>query len=254
MLSKFVKLKETLEKNPEKFDNFASYFWNSLTNLDAETNNFEIIKSDDYYLEIQNFFWPLWRNYITQTEINHIKKNNKESIKQNLLWQEWYIWWIALECWLIKSEKKIKKGILVWCGPYPETLIWLMDVFKDSNEWIWVDSNSEAVKIARKLLKNLEKWEKIIRIIKSDAAKIDYWSFDIIFLANWLNKKGKILEQIHKTMKDDLLILARNPIWSGIIIYEDILWNNILNRFEIQNAVQSSILGQTLLITKRYAE
>ncbi len=250
MIEKFIYLRSKLINWEVVFNDIAKIFWNYLIEFD-KSNLYNLNISNNKLISLTNFFWPLWRDYIFQKEVDFVKKFDLDkSINKNLLNQEWYFWDISYELKLIPLKENIKKWVLLWSWPYPETLFWLIDYFPKVNEWILIDVNQESINYSKWIIKKIYKWNTKIIYINDYAEKINYWNYDFVFMTNWLKFKKEILDQIYNSC-NDIIILLRNPIWAWVMIYEEVISVINSNKYEIKDRIQSSTLWETLLINPK---
>ena len=107
--------------------------------------------------------------------------------------------------------------IMVGCGPLPATLFCIHEN-TNVQKIIGVDNNREAVDTAVELLER----HKIPRIQIKHATGINfnYQEADIIYVANLVSPKKKILNQIIETAKNDVQLILRDPCGMGILLSE----------------------------------
>ncbi|MFT7184328.1 MAG: hypothetical protein ACI9QC_000667 [Oceanicoccus sp.] len=120
------------------------------------------------------------------------------------------------------DTKKCKRLVMVGCGPYPETILYLNENIEHT-EIIGLDESREAIYMSGKMLEsqNLEK----IELQSLAGYQFDFTEVDVVHIANFVPSKKKILDRIVETAPDHVQILVRTPQLLGSIFYTDPLTN-----------------------------
>jgi len=92
----------------------------------------------------------------------------------------------------------------IGCGPLPNTLITLAQHFKAN--YTGIDKDKEAVKIARKIVKE---YRLNIKIEEGDAIDYPLQHFDIIIVSYGVEPKEKIFKRLRKETKENVRIILR---------------------------------------------
>ncbi len=191
-----------------------------------------------------------WCEYIAQKEKDFVKSKiiEKTSLTSILKIEE-YVG--VCEEFELLNKKSPDNILIVGSGPFPETLIESAKIFTHSH-FFGLDVDEEAVLLSQKILgiyyKNMA--EKI-SIVHADASRFNYSNMDVVFLANGLIGKSRVLKQIHETAPDNVSILVRNPIGSGILLYEDVMKDISHMCFRVEKSIQASSLSKTYLLRKK---
>jgi hypothetical protein len=106
---------------------------------------------------------------------------------------------------------------MVGCGPLPATLFYIHE--KTSIEIIiGVDNNREAIDVAGKLIEHQE--FPRIQLKHVNGMNFNYQEADIIYIANLVSPKRRILNQIIETARNDVKVILRDPYGMGILLSE----------------------------------
>jgi len=144
---------------------------------------------------------------------------------------------------------KAKTLVLVWCGPLPETLIYIYENTNIKNI-IWLDYNHEAIFMAWEMVS----WLNLnnINFEQIDWTKYDYKDADIIILPLFCSPKDKIINRIVKTWKKSAQILVSNPKWLWHLIYEWIWSTNPRLRETYREDLYSNFIAQEIIKLEKY--
>lgn len=107
--------------------------------------------------------------------------------------------------------------IMVGCGPLPATLFCIHEN-TDVQAIIGVDNNQEAIDFAKKLIEYQELPR--IQVRKMNGIDFNYQKADVIYVANLVSPKKKILNQILETSKRDVQVILRDPYGMGTLLSE----------------------------------
>ena len=107
--------------------------------------------------------------------------------------------------------------IMIGCGPLPTTLFCIHEN-TDVQAIIGVDNNQEAIDSAKKLIEYQE--FPRIQVRKMDGIDFNYQKADVIYVANLVSPKKKILNQILETAKKDVQVILRDPYGMGMLLSE----------------------------------
>lgn len=110
--------------------------------------------------------------------------------------------------------------LMVGCGPLPDTLLYMHD--RTSIETlVGVERDADAQRMARELVERFDR--RRIEIRKADGAEVDYSAFDVICCSVFAAPRSQIIERIARTARDDCLVLFRDPVFTGTLLFESIL-------------------------------
>lgn len=116
------------------------------------------------------------------------------------------------------------KAVMVGFGYFPSTLLNFRLKFP-LLKLTGLDSNKEVCSFAVDFVSQYRNTSDI-EIINVNAEDFNFLNFDIIFLANALVNKDKILNAIYHTAKKDSLICCRKPLPSRIEMFESVSTEN----------------------------
>jgi hypothetical protein len=106
---------------------------------------------------------------------------------------------------------------MVGCGPLPATLFYIHE--KTNVETIiGVDNSREAIDLAGKLLEH-QTFPRI-QLKHLNGMNCNYQEADIIYIANLVSPKRKILNRIIETTRDGVTVILRDPYGMGILLSE----------------------------------
>lgn len=256
LIRRFKKFKRDLER-AEKERNSAlvlrilNSFWNFINRVNHV--QFKKLETDVEYKKLKKFFGKRWRNYIAELEKIESRAFLEKKLnpsRKSVLSQEDYS---GINCELkllpIKSLNN-KTFVMVGCGPYPETLINTYLSNPGLKKVIGIDASESSSRIAKKIIKKIfnPDSEQNVQILNQRGEKYNFFSADIIFLANGLEKKKKILETIIRTAASNKkYILVRNPESIGRILYEDIFDHSFSKKMKLLRQINPTKLSKTLL-------
>lgn len=153
-----------------------------------------------------------------------------------------------------KLDDYIKNGktfVMVGCGSFPITMLAACERYQQLSI-TGIDSSAEAI-INAKQLKSKFQFNNIVFKIE-DGINYNYIDEDIIFIANLVIPKTKVLKRIAMTCKPGTKILVRVPIVYGSLLSEDVNYASI-NSFKVVNNIEPSkntddILYKLLVLEK----
>lgn len=153
-----------------------------------------------------------------------------------------------------KLDNYIKNGktfVMVGCGSFPITMFVACERYQQLSI-IGIDSSAEAIINAKQLKSKLQFNNIIFKI--EDGINHNYVNEDIIFIANLVIPKTKVLKRIAMTCKPGAKILIRVPIVYGSLLSEDVNYTSI-NSFKVVNIIEPSkntddILYRLLVLEK----
>lgn len=142
-----------------------------------------------------------------------------------------------------------KQMILVWCGPMPETLLYMYENTNIDNI-VGIDNNHEAVFIAGEMINglNLDK----ISLYQADGTRFNYKNADIVYLPIFAYPKNKIIKRIVETGKESVQILVNSPVGLANLMYEDFWKIHPRLKIEYRSDSFSSYLSQEVVKLVKY--
>lgn len=260
-LSYLVDFKNRVEpmtaQHKQEFVATMEELWTFLTSIEDNRVVIEI-QDDERFSAIQKSLFKKWHEYISLTETGVAEKfiaakNLNENSNFSALSEEDYTS-VNQELSLLNQTLTGLIVAMVGCGSFPETL---MEIYKNNHsikEAIGIEERSEVLKLASEVIAKVFPDAKNIKIRTSSAESLDYDDIDVIFLANGLINKETIMRKIYDTAKNDVKILARNPILMGKLLYEDLHTLPSIQSFVVCGSVRASKLSETILLKKRSGE
>jgi len=127
-----------------------------------------------------------------------------------------------------------KRALFVGSGPFPISAIWLHRILGIPVDGL--DVSEDAIIVSRELIGKLGLGDSI-RVIHQDSASYDVGAYDVIVIALLAKPKVAILENIHKSAKDDCEIICRTSFGPRTVIYEPtIMSDEMISKFTIEDA------------------
>ncbi len=155
-------------------------------------------------------------------------------------------------CGIDEFLKCAKKFIMVGCGSFPLTLLYIKEKYK--NLFIsGIDNSPEAIINAIELKNKLSLTSIFFEII--DGINYNYCNMDVIFIANLVMPKTKVLKRIAMTCKSGTVVLLRVPVMYGALLSEEVNYME-LQSFELikevtPNKDTDDILYKLLVLKKK---
>lgn len=220
-----------------------------LYNQFKETENFHEYK--DFFIFCESFHERLIE--IIEKD-NILISNNHSSIKEYLSLdynKKFYQDILNEFSNLDKYMKNCNNFIMVGCGSFPITLFYVCEKYSNLNI-IGIDNSPEAIINAKELKTKLNYQKLAFEII--DGINYNYSNIDIIFIANLVIPKTKVLKRIAMTCKQGTKIFLRIPVMYGSLLSEDVNYSSI-NSFKSIEVIEPSkttddILYKLLILEK----
>ncbi len=142
-----------------------------------------------------------------------------------------------------------KQIVMVGGGALPETILYLYD-HTDIQNIIGLDNNQEAIYMAGEMIRSINNTSRI-RLLHQNGSNYDYRDADIIYIANFVTPKMKVLDRIAETAKNGVQILVRTPVSFSKMFYESAL-DGLNPRLTItqEGAINRYFLSSTLVMQK----
>lgn len=212
----------------------------------------EFYKYKDFFIFCESFHERLIEVHEKENIIN--LKKEFSSIKESLSLDYNKKFYQDISTEFDKLDDYIKSGktfVMVGCGSFPITMLVAYERYQQLSI-TGIDSSAEAI-INAKQLKSKLKFNNIILKIE-DGINYNYINEDIIFVANLVIPKTKVLKRIAMTCKPGAKILIRVPIVYGSLLSEDVNYTSI-NSFKVVNDIKPSkntddILYKLLVLEK----
>lgn len=110
-----------------------------------------------------------------------------------------------------------KNAVMVGCGAFPATLLWLGEHFPNIN-YIGLDVIESCIKKARELTSHLQQDNFSFHTINGN--EYNFNDADFIYIANHVTPKKTVLETIAKSAKPGLQVVIREPTLKGELFAE----------------------------------
>ena len=254
------KFRVALEKNDyvqhkNAFFSIMNKFWEFAASMNDE-ETYEYFEHSQYFTKYRSFFSAREQYYVRTIEAIEAVNIMTKSVKENIKFYDLLERKIAKENYL-KTSYEIemmdiedsKQLVMVGCGPLPETVLYLYEN-TELEEIIGLDYNQEAVYMGGEMLNSVGSTSRV-KLIHCDGLKYDYKDADIIFVANFVTPKIKVLQQIANTAKNGAKVLVRTPVLLGKMLYESAI-NGMPSRLTLlkKGDINPYFLDQSLLLEK----
>lgn len=190
----------------------------------------EKIRQHALFEELCAFFSSHWVNYFWQKEIKEtgLILAGIKTYSIALSNEEYLMNYDPEVAQLIANHSPARKNLhffMLGSGAFPETLIRTHFSSESFTHSTGIESCGDSVKLARELCARYvpDAPGKKIDFIQSRTQDHDYAEADVLLVANILKNKRQTVERVAATMKDDAVIIVRNPKRLGRLIHEDIL-------------------------------
>jgi len=184
----------------------------------------ELFRHGEYFKDYQSFFTSKQNSYyhaIESVEALSLKKKLKSASQTilDMFDQEFsrnaYARIQDAEHFIDFSQ--CRTFTVVGCGPLPATLFYIHEK-TNVQTIIGIDNNRDAIDIARKLIAHQE--FPRIRLKHINGKDFNYQGADVIYIANLVSAKKKILNQIIQTTRNNVRVILREPYGMGILLSE----------------------------------
>ena len=233
-------------RDKEDYLGYMHQFWNFISSYkDEET--FAYFERSEYYQKNRNFFTSIDYSRIIETveALNIMEKPTCE----NQTFLDNFDHKLTQEIALVNWQGK-KKLVMVGAGPLPKTMLHFHD-HTDIEQIIGLDSNQESVYIAGQMIRRAHKNTSRIQLVHYNGLNYDYKDADLVFVANFVTPKAKVLNRIAATAKNGVQVLVRTPVSFGKMIYESAT-EGLDPRLAItqEGEVNNYFLSKTLVLQK----
>jgi hypothetical protein len=110
----------------------------------------------------------------------------------------------------LKDFTTCKRLIMVGCGPFPMTVIHVLKRYP-SIIIEAIDIDKEALVMAKKVVKKFSLQHKV-QLVHSSGVDYNYAGADIIYIANLVSPKAKVLKRVAKSSQLKTLVILRDPV------------------------------------------
>jgi len=131
----------------------------------------------------------------------------------------------------LANLSNIKKIVMVGCGPFPDTLLYL---YENTNipELIGLDYNEEAIFISAQFIENLG-FDRI-KLQCMDGTLYDYADADLIYIAGFVHQKDEVLKQIAETSTNkNAEIIVDSALGMQKLLFENVNNHTLHPRLKI---------------------
>ena len=111
-----------------------------------------------------------------------------------------------------------RRFVMVGCGPFPAAALLVRDT-TEVPEIVALDVDESAAGTARRVVEAMG--EQRIRVSCADGAAFDYGGAQIVYLANQVSGKERVLERIEETAAN-AVVVVREPYGIGRLFAEEV--------------------------------
>ncbi|QQS59745.1 hypothetical protein IPN35_02610 [Candidatus Peregrinibacteria bacterium] len=126
---------------------------------------------------------------------------------------------------------RVKKFVMVGTGPLPDTILFVTENF-NIPEIIGIDNNAEAVFSGNELIRYLGLSQ--VQIRNADGIDYDYSGADLVYVANFVPPKNKVLSRIAETAPNHVQIIIESPLLMGRLFFEEVIPEKLHHLLRIQ--------------------
>ena len=112
-----------------------------------------------------------------------------------------------------------RRFVMVGCGAFPAAALLIRDATRVP-EIVALDVDRRVADIARRVIAAMS--EPRIRIDCGDGAAFDYRGADVVYMANQVSGKDRVLERIRDTARSDTVVIVREPYSVGRLVAESV--------------------------------
>ena len=114
---------------------------------------------------------------------------------------------------------RCRRFVMVGCGAFPAAALLVRDATAVP-EIVALDVDSRAAGLARRVIAAMG--EPRVRIECSDGAGYDFRGADVVYLANQVSRKDRVLEQVRDTGLRHTVVIVREPYSVGRLVAESV--------------------------------
>jgi hypothetical protein len=108
-----------------------------------------------------------------------------------------------------------RRFVMVGSGPLPATLLHVLDRTPVAKA-IGLDVDTEAIDIARQLARSFA--IPGLEILQEDGGSYDYAAADVVYIANLVVPKAKVLRRVSETARIGIQVVLRDPFALGCLL------------------------------------
>ena len=114
---------------------------------------------------------------------------------------------------------RCRRFVMVGCGAFPAAALLVRDATQVP-EIVALDVDSRAADFARRVIAAMS--EPRVRIDCGDGGSYDYRGADVVYVANQVSGKDRVLERIRDTARPDTAVIVREPYSVGRLVAESV--------------------------------
>ena len=239
----------------EAFFERMNRFWKFISSYEDE-ETFAYFQHSDYYQKNKNLFASMELYYVRTLGTVEAFNIMRKSLGKDQTFLDLFDRQLAKETYL-QTNKDItlidwqgkKKIVMVGSGPLPETILYLYD-HTNIEQIVGLDNNQEAIFIAGEMIRSIKNTSRI-QLQHYNGLHYDYSDADIIYVANFITPKIKILDRIAVTAKNGVQVLVQTPVSFGKMLYESAT-DGLNPRLTLtqEGAINTYFLSKTLVLQK----
>ena len=119
---------------------------------------------------------------------------------------------------LERAAARCRRIVMVGCGPLPGLLLWLLEQHAHL-AGIGLEVRQDALALAEGLTTGMHSGRLVLKL--ADGAGFDYSGADLVYVANQVAPKRRILERIAATAVT-AAVIVRDPIGAGWLVAEPV--------------------------------
>jgi hypothetical protein len=178
----------------------------------------------DFLEEHQRFFRARHLRYLLHTEelscqqALHAPEVTLAAILERVFGAGAALW--QRELGRVLGEGRHSRLVMVGSGPLPATLLWLAHRHP-TLECLGLDSNAAALCVGARLAHKLG--ASSLHFAAVDGVDYDYAGADLVYVANQVAPKRRVLERILATADRAVTVIVRDPCANGCVLADPVL-------------------------------
>lgn len=110
-----------------------------------------------------------------------------------------------------------RRFVMVGCGPFPAAALFIHD-HTTTSEIVAMDKSPVAVEVASRVAAAFA--PRRVRVIEDDGGRFDYGTADVVYVANHVSPKARVLQRIADTADANAQVIVRDPCGYGRLFAE----------------------------------
>lgn len=131
--------------------------------------------------------------------------------------------------------------VMVGCGAFPHTLIHAC-LTNPGLQCIGLDYENSSLVQAHRVRTSLGLSDRL-HYLTQNGNVFDYRGHDLVLIANIVTQKHAVLKRIARTAEKGTIVVVRNPVTFGEILWDDAQYNDI-NGLEIKDRFEADVFGE----------